>query len=88
MEGKGFFTKELEDALLAREIDLAVHSLKDLMTSMPDGLKLGAVGYRADRRELLLIRKESVSGDNLLPVKSGRRDWHFGGPAQGSGRVP
>ncbi|MCM2272060.1 MAG: hydroxymethylbilane synthase [candidate division Zixibacteria bacterium] len=71
MEGKGFFTKELEDALLAREIDLAVHSLKDLMTSMPTGLKLGAVGYRADRRELLLIRKESVSGDGLLPVRAG-----------------
>lgn len=71
MEGKGFFTKELEDALLAREIDLAVHSLKDLMTSMPDGLKLGAVGYRADRRELLLIRKDSVEGDGLLPVRKG-----------------
>jgi hydroxymethylbilane synthase len=71
MEGKGFFTKELEDALLAREIDLAVHSLKDLMTTMPAGLKLGAVGYRADRRELLLIRKEAVFGDNLLPVRAG-----------------
>src|SRR5512138_1392256 len=71
MEGKGFFTKELEDALLANEIDLAVHSLKDLMTSQPDGLKLGAVGYRADRRELLLIRKEAVDGDGLIPVKQG-----------------
>lgn len=71
MEGKGFFTKELEDALLAQEIDLAVHSLKDLMTSQPAGLKLGAVGYRADRRELLLIRKASVAGDGLLPVKPG-----------------
>ncbi len=71
MEGKGFFTKELEDALLAREIDLAVHSLKDLMTSMPAGLKLGSVGYRADRRELLLIRKSSVEGDNLLPIRKG-----------------
>ena len=46
MEGQGFFTKELEEALLAGTIDLAVHSLKDLMTTMPDGLTLGAVGFR------------------------------------------
>ncbi len=71
MEGKGFFTKELEDALLRNQIDLAVHSLKDLMTVQPDGLRLGAVGYRADRREMLLIRKESVAGDGLIPVKQG-----------------
>jgi len=71
MEGKGFFTKEIEDSLLDKEVDLAVHSLKDLMTSQPDGLKLGAVGYRADRREMLLIRKGSRSGDGILPVKSG-----------------
>lgn len=71
MEGKGFFTKEIEDALLAREVDLAVHSLKDLMTTQPEGLKLGAAGYRADRRELLLIRPESRSDDGLLPVKGG-----------------
>jgi porphobilinogen deaminase len=37
MEGKGFFTKELEEALLNKEIDLAVHSLKDLMTTQPAG---------------------------------------------------
>jgi hydroxymethylbilane synthase len=71
MEGKGFFTKELEDALLNCDIDLAVHSLKDLMTTQPKGLKLGAVGYRADRRELLLIRKSAVAKTGLLPVKSG-----------------
>ncbi len=71
MEGKGFFTKELEDALLNKEIDLAVHSLKDLMTSQPAGLKLGAAGYRADRREMLLIRKESLGSNNVLPVKDG-----------------
>ena len=70
MEGKGFFTKEIEEALLAKEIDLAVHSLKDLMTTQPEGLKLGAVGYRADHRELLLIRNESFTDDGrVLPVK-------------------
>jgi hydroxymethylbilane synthase len=71
MEGKGFFTKELEDALLAAEIDLAVHSLKDLMTTQPDGLKLGAVGYRADRRELLLIRPSARTDHGVIPVKAG-----------------
>jgi hydroxymethylbilane synthase len=69
MVGKGFFTKELEDALLNKQIDLAVHSLKDLMTTQPDGLKLGAVGFRADRRELLLVRKESFTGEGVIPVK-------------------
>ena len=71
MEGKGFFTKELEDALLSREIDLAVHSLKDLMTSQPAGLKLGAVGYRADRSEALVMNKGIHQGENLLPIKPG-----------------
>jgi hydroxymethylbilane synthase len=71
MEGKGFFTKELEDALLAGEIDLAVHSLKDVMTTQPDGLAIGAVGFRADRRELLLVRRESFADGKLLPVKEG-----------------
>ena len=71
MEGKGFFTKELEEALLAGQIDLAVHSLKDLMTTQPEGLKLGAVGYRADRREMLLMRKDACTNDGVLPVRKG-----------------
>lgn len=72
MEGKGFFTKELEDELLKGSIDLAVHSLKDLMTNEPPGLKLGAVGYRVDRRELLLINKDAYSENGLIPVKDGK----------------
>ncbi len=71
MEGKGFFTKELEDALLAHEIDLAVHSLKDLMTTQPDGLTLGAAGYRAECHELLLINPSAHSGSGVLPIKPG-----------------
>lgn len=71
MEGKGFFTKELEDALLDNEIDLAVHSLKDLMTTQPVGLKLGAVGFRADRSEALVMNKGIREGDELLPIKPG-----------------
>ncbi|MFH1698994.1 MAG: hydroxymethylbilane synthase [Candidatus Zixiibacteriota bacterium] len=71
MEGKGFFTKELEETLLNNDIDLAVHSLKDLQTVMPEGLALTAVGFREDNREALLIRKESFSPDNPLKIKSG-----------------
>jgi hydroxymethylbilane synthase len=53
---KGLFTKELETALLAGEADLAVHSLKDLPTELPDGLELGAVSERADVRDVLVYR--------------------------------
>ncbi len=53
---KGLFTKELETALLSGEGDLAVHSLKDLPTELPAGLKLGAVTRRADVRDVLIYR--------------------------------
>ncbi len=71
IDGKGFFTKELEQALLSREIDLAVHSLKDLMTRQPEGLTLGAVCFREDRRELLVMRKEVFGGEGVLPIRPG-----------------
>lgn len=64
LEGKGFFTKEIEEALLKKEIDLAVHSHKDLPTTSPEGLKIAAVSEREDPAELILIRRESV--DNGL----------------------
>src|ERR1035437_10223645 len=48
LEGKGFFTKELEEALLSGEIDLAVHSFKDLPTEQPKKLKIAAVSDRHD----------------------------------------
>jgi len=69
MEGKGFFTKEIENCLISGEIDLAVHSLKDLMTTMPPGLALSAVGFREDNREALLARKESSAPDRPLKVR-------------------
>jgi porphobilinogen deaminase len=53
---KGLFTKELEVALLKHQADLAVHSLKDLPTELPGGLKLGAVSKRADVRDVLIYR--------------------------------
>lgn len=60
LEGKGFFTKEIEEALLNREADLAVHSHKDLPTVSPEGLVIAAVSYRENPKELILIRKEAV----------------------------
>ncbi len=54
---KGLFTKELETALLSGEADLAVHSLKDLPTELPEGLELGSVTEREDVREVLIFKK-------------------------------
>lgn len=60
---KGLFTKELETALLNGDADMAVHSLKDLPTELPDKLKLGAITEREDVREVLIFKK--------APKKSG-----------------
>lgn len=68
MEGKGFFTKELEDKLLSGEIDLAVHSHKDLPTEHPEGLIIAAVSEREDPSDLLLIRKEKVDSSKPLEL--------------------
>lgn len=69
MQGQGFFTKEIEDALLNKEIDLAVHSYKDLPTTLVKGLAVGAVSYREDPSELLLINKDSVDTKKKLFIK-------------------
>src|SRR2546425_340200 len=55
-QGKGLFTKELEEAILERRVDLAVHSLKDLPTELPDGLHIGAICEREDVRDALVAR--------------------------------
>lgn len=60
MEGKGFFTKELEDALLNESIDLAVHSHKDLPTISPEKLCIAAVSEREDPADILLINKNAL----------------------------
>jgi hydroxymethylbilane synthase len=60
--GKGVFTKEIEDALLERRVDLAVHSLKDLPTILPDGLHIAAVTEREDVRDALLV-SEPLRGE-------------------------
>ena len=55
--GKGLFTKEIEDALLADEVDIAVHSMKDMQTALPDGLILGAALPREDVRDAFISLK-------------------------------
>jgi hydroxymethylbilane synthase len=65
--GKGLFVKEIENALSSGEIDLAVHSLKDMPTEQPQGLTLGAILERADPRDALVVSGESVSLDSLPP---------------------
>ncbi len=71
LEGKGFFTKELEEELLNGTIDLAVHSHKDLPTTHPEGLIIAAVSEREDPAELLVILKDCVDIQQKLAVKFG-----------------
>jgi hydroxymethylbilane synthase len=66
---KGVFIKELEDALLEERIDLAVHSMKDVPTEMPQGLTIAAIGKREDVRDALL----SSSGATLASLPQGAR---------------
>jgi hydroxymethylbilane synthase len=67
--GKGVFVKEIEESLLKHEIDIAVHSLKDLPTVQPDGLKIGAVSERHDPRDAVV----SNASLKLVELKKGSR---------------
>lgn len=72
--GKGLFTKELEVSLAAGDIDIAVHSLKDMPTRLPDGLTLGAIPVRADVRDCLVLRPgEALDDVRLIGTSSLRR---------------
>jgi hydroxymethylbilane synthase len=64
--GKGVFTKELEEALLAGTIDLAVHSLKDLPTKLPDNLAISAITEREDARDALILRAGKTTPNHSL----------------------
>lgn len=69
IEGKGFFTKEIEEALLMGEVDMAVHSMKDMPTTQPEGLVLAGVSYREDPTDWLLIRQDAVQQGVLFQLK-------------------
>jgi len=71
MEGKGFFTKEIERALQQRKIDMAVHSHKDLGSQLPEGLVIAGVSARADPHEYLVIHPESVDPTKPLELMDG-----------------
>ena len=62
---KSLFTKELEMALINKQIDLAVHSLKDLQTEIPEELQLGAVTKRHNVEDVLIARKKGIAIDDL-----------------------
>ena len=80
--GQGVFTKELEGALLGKQIDLAVHSLKDLPTLVPDGLMIAAITEREDARDALVLRQgldlehpsiRNLPEDSVVGTSSPRR---------------
>lgn len=69
LEGKGFFTKEIEDQLLAGTIDVAVHSMKDLPTSSPEGLRIAATSYREDPSDTILILPDHYDASEPLRIR-------------------
>lgn len=75
--GKGLFTKEIEEALFAREIDLAVHSMKDVATVLPDGLTIAAMLPREDVRDAFISLKypslDAVPAGGRIGTSSLRR---------------
>ena len=72
MQGQGFFTKAVQEAVLNGEADLAVHSYKDLPSARPAGLVVAAVPPREDPREMLLVRAEALDETaHGLPLRQG-----------------
>jgi len=72
LEGRGYFTREIEEALLDRRADVAVHSFKDMPSKAPDGLALAAVSVREDAADLLILRPEAHDpGMGFIPVRAG-----------------
>lgn len=65
--GKGLFVKEIEEALLRKDIDIAVHSMKDVPTDLPSGLHLAAICKREDPRDALIAQRSDIKGIGDLP---------------------
>ena len=72
---QGVFVREIEQALVERRVELAVHSFKDLPTKSPPELTIAAVPQRVDPADLLLVRRDAFAGaaDDWLPLKAGAR---------------
>ena len=74
---KGFFTKEIQDSLYKKVIDIAVHSLKDLPTELPKGTQIGAILERANHRDVLVSidgkKLADFTSDNTIATSSLRR---------------
>jgi hydroxymethylbilane synthase len=64
--GKGLFVKEIEDALLRDEVDIAVHSMKDVPMELPDGLEIGVMSEREDPHDVLISKDQRKLAD--MPV--------------------
>ncbi|MCC7442877.1 MAG: hydroxymethylbilane synthase [Bdellovibrionales bacterium] len=73
VEGKEFFVKELDDALLDGRVDLTVHSMKDLSLDRPEGIRLGAVPPREDPRDVILFSRRGGAGPMRIGTSSPRR---------------
>ncbi len=88
--GKGLFVKEIEDALLAGGIDLAVHSAKDMSVAMPDGLGVAAVLPREDSRDAFVLRAgcAAVDGTSAVGTGSVRRSAQLRGRYPGARFLP
>jgi len=69
LEGKDFFTKELDEALLKNEVDLVVHSYKDLGSERPHGIELAAVVERKYGHDILLIPKKNIEALKAGTIK-------------------
>lgn len=65
--GKGLFVKEIEEALLRGDVDVAVHSMKDVPTDLPSGLHLAAICKREDPRDAFISKESNIKGINDLP---------------------
>ena len=69
--GKGLFTKEIEEALLAGAIDLAVHSMKDVPTQLPDRLEISCLLEREDARDVLIASPHITGGTSIATLPQG-----------------